>query len=82
MVRIVYSSSKLSRFFFEPVFPRFLGSFVGLVELRPGCLGKQPGPGHQSSDVPFTVLNVEFLSEIVTSYWNRPRRCVKSNFLR
>jgi hypothetical protein len=44
-----------------------LGSLVGFVELRPGCLPGQPGLRHQSPDVAFTVLNVEFFGEVVTS---------------
>jgi len=81
MVRIVYSSSR-SLCFFESFLPGFLGSLVGFVELRPGCLPGQPGLGHQSPDVAFTVLNVEFLGEIVTRQWNRPRGRVISDFLR
>ena len=60
--------------------PRFLRSVVGFEILRPGCLPRQSGLGHQPPDVTLTILYIKLFTKVVVRKRDRPRRGVNPDF--
>ncbi len=58
---------------------RLLCPLVGFVVLRPGCLLRQPGLGHQPPDVAVAMIDVELFGEVLARERNRPRGDVNTD---